>query len=290
MIMQSLIEKIKEAKSSNVAIGHFNISELVALKAIFESAFSLKLPVIIGLSEGERDFIGTKSVVALIKNLREEYNFPIFINADHTKSLEKIKEAAEAGFDAVMFDGGSLPIEENIKKTKEAVDWVKNANENILVEGEIGYIRGRSELIEKDEGLIKEENLTKAEEAAEFIKETGVDLLAPSVGNIHGMFKDASLPNLDINRIKQIKETVGETPLVLHGGSGIKNEEFLTAIEAGINVIHINTELRLAWRTSLEESLRNNKGEITPYKILPAVVEAIKKVVGEKLKLFNKSI
>jgi fructose-bisphosphate aldolase class II len=287
--VESLIEKIRQAESSGVAVGHFNISDLSALRGIFESAQKLNSPVIIGLSDGERKFVGAKQAVALVGSLREQYGFPIFLNADHVKTLDLAKEAAEAGFDAVMFDAGDSPLDENIRKTKEAVEAVKSINREILVEGEIGYIAGHSSLINPGELEIKEENLVKPEEAERFIKETGVDLLAPAVGNVHGMFKDSPLPNLDIERIRRIKESVG-VPLVLHGGSGLRDEDFKSAISAGISVIHINTELRLAWRKAIEGSLKDNPEEIAPYKVLPPAVEAIGKVVEERLKLFNKLI
>ena len=123
--MKTLKQIIQEAESNKKAIGHFNISECAALKGIFQSAQELNVPVIIGVSEGERDFIGVKRIALIIKSMREEFDYPIFLNADHTHSLEKIKEAVEAGFDAVLFDGGKLPFEENIKKTKEVVEYVK---------------------------------------------------------------------------------------------------------------------------------------------------------------------
>ncbi len=321
--MRSLKEIIKEAGENKIAIGHFNISDIVGLKAIFEAARSLNLPVIIGVSEGERDFIGVKQIAALVKSLREEFNYPIFLNADHTHSLEKIKEAVAAGFDAVLFDGSKLPLEENMRQTEEVVEYVKSVNLNILVEGELGYIGAGSVILKEipKGAAIKPEDLTKPEEAARFVKETGVDLLAPAVGNLHGILTKArSLinaddelintdnniginqqnqhesaliaagnPPLDIQRIKDIKKAV-EIPLVLHGGSGIKDEDFKAAIEAGISIIHINTELRLAWRQGLEKSLKDNPEEITPYKLLPAAVEEIKKVVDKRLRLFNRLV
>jgi fructose-bisphosphate aldolase class II len=287
--MKFLIETIRKAESSGVAVGHFNISDISGLKGIFEAAYGLKVPVIIGLSDGERNFVGARQAVALVRSLREQYSLPIFTNADHVRTLELAKEAAEAGFDAVMFDAGDLPFEENIKKTKEAVEAVKSINREILVEGEIGYIGGHSSLMNPGEFEIKEENLVKPEEAEKFVKETGVDLLAPAVGNVHGMFKNAPLPNLDIERIKRIKEAVS-VPLVLHGGSGLRDEDFKSAISAGVSVIHVNTEIRLAWRRAIEESLKNNSEEIAPYKVLPPAVEAVGKVVEERLKLFNKLI
>ncbi|MDP3014974.1 MAG: class II fructose-bisphosphate aldolase [bacterium] len=288
--MKTLKQIIQEAEKNKVAIGHFNISECAGLKGIFKAAQELNLPVIIGVSEGEAGFIGYRQVAGLVKSLREEYNYPIFLNLDHAKSLEKIKEAVEAGFDAVMFDGGGLSFEENIKKTKEVVEYVKNFSASrqteILVEAEIGYLKGSSTLL-AETIIIKEEDLTKTEEAAQFVKETGVDLLAPSVGNIHGMFKNAPNPNLNIERIKEIKNVAG-IPLVLHGGSGIIDDDFLKAIDAGISIIHINTELRLAWRKGMDKALKENPEEIVPYKLLPIVIEEIRKAAYNRLKLFNK--
>jgi fructose-bisphosphate aldolase class II len=291
--MKTLREIIQDAEKNKIAIGHFNISDLVALKAIFEAAKNLQLPVIIGVSEGEREFIGTKQIAALVKSLREEFNYPIFLNADHTRSLEKIKEAVEAGFDAVIFDGANLPFEENIKKTKEVVEYVKRVSASrrtdILVEGELGYIGTSSTILKEipEGAAIKKEDLTKPEDAARFVKETGIDLFAPAVGNIHGMFKDAPNPDLDIERIKKIREAAG-VPLVLHGGSGIKDSDFLAAIDAGISTIHINTEIRLAWRTGMEKTLKEKPDEIIPYKLIPSAVEEIKKAVKNRLKLFSK--
>src|SRR3989338_3673106 len=131
--MRNLLDIIKEAESKKIAIGHFNISEIAALRAIVRAAKELKVPVIVGVSEGERDFIGTRQAAALIKSLRQEHNLELFLNADHTYSLDKIKEAVAAGFDAVIFDGAKLPLEENIKKTKEVVQYVKSIDPNVLV-------------------------------------------------------------------------------------------------------------------------------------------------------------
>src|SRR5271167_2943290 len=145
--MKNLKEVLQDASDRKVAVGHFNISELAALKGIFAAAQELNLPVLIGVSEGEREFIGVRQSVALVKNLREQYDFPIFLNADHTHSLDKAKEAAEAGFDEIIFDASKLPFEENIKQTIEAVKLIRSINPNIMIEGEIGYIGSSSEVI-----------------------------------------------------------------------------------------------------------------------------------------------
>ena len=214
---------------------------------------------------------------------------PVFLNSDHTKSLEEVKKAAAAGYDAILFDGGTLPLEENIKKTKEVMEYVKSINSKILVEGELGNI-GSGSAIRKElpkGAAIKPEDLTKPEDAARFVKETGVDLLGPAVGNLHGMFKNAPEPALDIERIRAIREASG-VPLVLHGGSGNTDEDFLAAIDAGVVIIHINTEIRLAWRKGLESGLHKDEEEIAPYKVEPEAIEAMKAVVKARLKLFNR--
>lgn len=285
--MKTLRQIIKEAESQKTAVGHFNISDCVGLKGIFQAAQKLNLPVIIGVSEGEREFLGVRRAALMTKSLREEFNWPIFLNADHTHSLEKIKEAVLAGFDAVLFDGGKLPLEENIAKTKEVVEYVKNVNPEILVEGELGYIGAGSVILKEIPKDVSLANLTEPEEAARFVKETGVDLLAPAVGNLHGILKNAPMPKLDIERIKKIRQAAG-VPLVLHGGSGLDDKDFLAAIDAGISIIHINTELRLAWRKGLEESLKENPEEIAPYKLLLKAAEEIAKATESRMRLFNK--
>ncbi|OGM92816.1 hypothetical protein A2372_01365 [Candidatus Wolfebacteria bacterium RIFOXYB1_FULL_54_12] len=202
--------------------------------------------------------------------------------------MEKIQEAVNAGFDAVLFDAGKLPLEENIAKTKEVVEWVKKTRPEVLVEAELGYLGTSSTILkEVPEGAaIELEDLTKPEDAKRFVQETGIDLLAPAVGNIHGMFKDVPNPNLFIDRVAELRDAVG-IPMVLHGGSGIRNEDFIAAIQNGISIIHINTEIRLAWRQGMERALAEKPDEVTPYKLLLAPIEAVKKVVTERLKLFN---
>ncbi len=290
-----LREILKEAEKRKVAIGHFNVSELSALKAIAEVAAELKVPVIIGTSEGEREFIDVHDAVALVRDLREKHGQEIFLNADHTHSLEKVKEAVAAGYDAILFDGGTLSIEDNIKKTKEVVDYVKSKNPDILVEGELGNI-GSGSTIRKElpKGVaIKPEDLTKPEEATRFVKETGVDLLAPAVGNIHGMFANAPEPALNIERIKAIKKALRQVqgkpiPLVLHGGSGNTDADFAAAIDAGVSIIHISTELRAAWRKGIESTLKTKPDEVAPYKLMKGSIDEMKKVLYNRLKLFNR--
>ena len=285
--MKTLKQIIKEAEEKNIAIGHFNISNIEGLWAIFNSAKELNVPVIIGASEGEREFFGTKQVVDVVKSLREEFDYPIYCNADHCHSFDSLKNAVDSGFDAVIFDGSKLSLEENIEITKKCVEYAKSINPDILMEGEIGYIGGSSKILDEiPEGVALGEMMTTTEDAKRFVDKTGVDLFSPAVGNLHGMLKNTKNPELNIERIKEIKEAV-EIPLVLHGGSGISDEDFVKAIENGISVVHINTEIRLAYRQALEKSLKENPDEIAPYKIMKPVVDSMKEVVKNRLELFS---
>lgn len=286
--MKTLREVINEADSNHIAVGHFNISNIEGLWAIFHAARNLNVPVIVGLSEGERDFVGVKQATALVKSIREEFDYPIFINADHTYSFERVKEAVDAGFDAVIFDGAKLPIDENIKITKQCVEYAKSKNPDILVEAELGYIGTSSKILDEiPEGAsVSEESLTSPADAARFVAETSVDLFSPSVGNIHGMLRNMPNPRLNINRVRAVREAAG-VPLVLHGGSGIADQDFTDAIKAGISIVHINTEIRVAYRDAVKKTLADYPDEVAPYKIMKGAVEAMENVITERLKLFN---
>jgi fructose-bisphosphate aldolase class II len=287
--MKTLREYIKEAGEKGVAIGHFNISNIEALHGIYNAARKLNLPVIIGVSEGEEEFIGRNEVAALIREIRKNDNYPIFLNADHHYTFESVKAALDAGYDAAIIDAVKLPLEENIALTKKCVDYAKELSQkegrDILIEAELGFIGQSSKLLDAVPEGVSEKTMTTPEDALTFVNATGVDLLAPSVGNIHGMVKGGN-PRLDINRIKEIRDTSG-VPLVLHGGSGIADEDFINAIKAGISIIHINTEIRVAYKEALEKYLDENPNEVAPYKILKPAVDAIEGVVEQRLKLFN---
>ena len=286
--MQRLREVLEQAQKNKVAVGHFNIGDDNILMGVFAAARELRVPVMVGVSEGERAFLGVRQVAALVKSLRDEFDFPIYLNADHTHSLAKALEAANAGFDSIVFDLSALPFDENVRQTRDAVQKLKAINPDILVEGEIGDIGTGSEIHTTAPDLTKFR--TTPDEAKKFIAATGIDILAPAVGNMHGlvqsMVEGKTKKHLDIERIAAIKKETGSL-LTLHGGSGTDDDDFRRAIQAGINVVHINTELRLVWRNSLDASLAQHPAEVVPYKILPAVVEVIKQVALSRLRLFN---
>jgi len=286
--MKSLREILQTADTERVAIGHFNVSDLTTLKAVFEAARGLNVPVIVGVSEGERKFFGVRQVAAVVKSLRDEYDFPIFLNADHTHSMQSAMDAMRAGFDWIVFDASALPFEENVRQTKLAVEALKAVRPEILVEGEIGDIGSGSEIHDAAPDLKK--GLTKPAESKQFVEATRVDTLAPAVGNMHGMLKSMvtgqTRKRLDIERIREIKEAT-QVFMTLHGASGTDDGDFRKAIAAGITVVHINTEVRLAWRRGFDSALAKQPDEIVPYKILPEVVDSIKSVVAARLTLFN---
>ena len=146
--MKTIKDYLKDAALNKWALGHFNFSEDEAIRAIVETAAELKTPIFVGTSEGERKHLGLKQAVNLVKAFREEFNIPIFLNADHHKTLEAVKEAVDAGYDAILADFSALPFEENIKLTKQSVEYAKSKNPDIIVEGELGYVRGESKIQE----------------------------------------------------------------------------------------------------------------------------------------------
>ncbi|MFZ2555864.1 MAG: class II fructose-bisphosphate aldolase [Minisyncoccia bacterium] len=283
--MHTLRYFVEDAKKRTVAIGHFNISDSNQLNGIAAAARELQVPVIIGVSEGEREFLGLKKTVAMARATSEEFGIPIFTNADHTHSVAECMKAIDAGFDAVIFDGVKLSEEENARGAKEVVAYVRASGRDVLVEAELGYIGTSSKVLDavpEGAGL----DMTTPELAERFVKASGIDLLAPSVGNIHGMLKNMPEPRLDIPRIEAIAKAAN-VPLVLHGGSGTSDDDFRAAIKAGIAIVHINTEIRVAYRNGIESALAKDPEETTPYKYLQGGVFAVQKVVKERLALFS---
>jgi fructose-bisphosphate aldolase class II len=293
--MEALIDHIKEAESSNRAVGHFNISNIEGFWAVIEATLEVseqagfKVPVIIGVSEGEREFIGVRQAKALVESAREELEHPIFLNADHTYSFEKAKIAIDAGYDSVIIDGAALDFDQNVTVTKRTVEYARSVGSKTIVEAELGYIGTSSKVLDEipEDVKVSKEFLTDPLDAQKFVEATGIDLLAPAVGNLHGMLKNAQNPALDIERIAEIRK-LAAVPLVLHGGSGVSDEDFTRAIDAGISEIHVSTEIRRAYRDAVEKSWKDQIDEIAPYRLMRPVIDAMKQVVKNRLLLFNK--
>jgi fructose-bisphosphate aldolase, class II len=282
--MKTLKECIEWAKENKVAVGHFNVSDSEGFKAVTEAAAELNLPVIIGVSESERSFLGVAEIHALVE-VEKERGREVYLNADHTYSVEASKEAVDAHYDSVIIDGAEKPFMENIMMTKQVVNYAKEKHPDMLVEGELGFIGTGSQMRDEIPEGVSEDTQTTPEDAKMFVTETCVDLFAPSVGNIHGLVRSGE-PKLNIERIKEIAKAV-DVPLVLHGASGNTDEEVAAAIDAGISIVHINTELRQAYKEGIKKGIMSSD-ELAPYKFMAEGVEEMKKIVTHKLKVFNK--
>ena len=280
--MRPLRDVIQEYKAAGKAIGHFNFSDSNQLKAIIDASRETGLPVIAGLSEGEREYFPFMQARALVE-LYQKQGTEIYLNADHTYTNEKVQRAIAAGVDSVVVDGANLPTEENIHLLASCVKYARAAGRDIIVEGELGYIGQASKELDSLPEGVTEANLTTPEAAKAFVEATGVDCFAPAVGNVHGMLKHAAEPRLHPERVKAIAEATG-VPLVLHGASGNTEEDIVACIKAGITIVHINTELRVLYRDSLRSALEGD--ETTPYKFLSPAVAAMQAFLVHKMRLF----
>ena len=281
--MLTLRELIAEYAQAGKGLGHFNISDSNQLHAVVGAAKETNLPVIVGLSEGEREFFPLAEVRMLIDHYQAQ-GVQAYLNADHTYTVENVQHAITDGVDSVVVDGAKLMFEENAHLLNTAVKYARASGRDVLVEGELGYIGSSSNVMETlpEGAAITEEMMTKPDELRALVEQTGVDLVAPAVGNIHGIVTSGQ-PKLSIERIKTLKEAVS-VPLVLHGGSGSPDEEFAAAVKAGIVIVHINTDLRVLYRDTLKTTLGGK--ETTPYKFLTPAVEAMQAYIAQKMALF----
>ena len=300
----TLNDYLKQAREGKYAIGHFNFATEDVLKAIVAGAKEAGAPcVMVGTSEGEADFVGLKEAVALVRAVADDMQFPVFLNADHFKSFEKCKEAIDTGYDSVIIDASRFSNTKNIALTKQVVEYAREVspaspersrgrakfkNLNISVEGELGYLKGSSEVQTKIE--ISSADYSKPEEVADFVAQTGVNRMAIVFGNIHGIVTDQT-EKLDIEHFSKIVNHVEGAPqhnlyYVLHGASGLKDEDIISAIKTGITNVHFNTELRVAYHDKLKEEMITMPNETTPYKYLGPAAEEVKKLVIAKTRLF----
>lgn len=282
----TLTELHQQAKKEQWAVPHFNFSSLSQLKGILEVAKELRAPVLVGTSEGERDFIGLAQAVALVRSYRETYDIPIFLNADHSKSFETAKAACDAGYDSIHIDVSKKSFEENIAETKRVVEYVKSTRPEVEVEGELGYLATESSKIYTETIEIPEDSYTKVEEAIQYVKETGINRFAPAIGNLHGIA--ANSPKIRFELIQELTSALpADLTFVLHGGSGISNGDLKQIVELGFNNVHISTEIRDAYTKGLRAYLQKNPEEISPAKYLEAAKQAMTPVVKSKLELYN---
>ncbi|OGH42210.1 MAG: hypothetical protein A3H79_04475 [Candidatus Levybacteria bacterium RIFCSPLOWO2_02_FULL_36_8b] len=282
----TLTELHAKAKKERWAVPHFNFSSYTQLQGIIAGAVKMRSPVLAGTSEGEREFIGIKQCADIIKSLRTSNNIPIFLNADHCHSVESAKIAVDAGYDSIHIDLSKKSFEENLQGTKEVVNYAKNQNPKIEVEGELGYLATDSSKIYNETIEIPQESYTKVEQAIQYVKETGIDRFAPAIGNMHGISIKPKEIKFDL--IEKLRMALPSTlTFTLHGGSGTADQDLTRIVELGFNNVHISTELRIAYTNGLRKALGDNPTETTPYKYLAIARDAVTEIVVNKLKIYH---
>lgn len=273
-------ELFDKARKGGYAIGAFNVSTLEAIKGILDAATELHSPVIIETSEKEMNYMGPEIVADVVRDLATELPIPVAIHLDHGQGMDSARVAIAAGYTSIHIDASALGYDENLKLTTEVTAFAHD--HGMTVEGELGHVGGASE-VHDESAKMEKSTYTDPDQAAVFVRETGIDVLASSIGNIHGIYENE--PTLDFERLAKIGE-IG-TPLSLHGGSGIPEAQIKKAISLGITKINVNTELRQAYTDTLHKGLDSHPDEIVPYKYLPEEIEAVKQVVMSKIKMFG---
>ena len=269
---------LEKAKKEKYAVAQFNINNLEWTRYILEKCNEMKVPVILGVSEGAIKYMGGYDVVvslvqSLVKDL--EIDIDVCIHLDHGSSVGVCKAAIDAGFTSVMIDASRNELQKNIEITKEVVDYAHDRN--ITVEAEVGHIDGNSA-----SSSSREFNATLGD-CEEIVKNTGIDSLAPALGSVHGLYKGD--PDLDLDTMQSVSETL-DIPLVLHVGSGIGDADIKKAISCGICKININTELQTAWHDAVVKFVVDNKDVYDPRKVISSGKDAIYKMIESKINLF----
>lgn len=282
-MLVSAKDMLEKARDGKYAVGQFNINNLEWTKAILLTAEELKSPVILGVSEGAGKYMtGYKTVTAMVNAMLEELNItvPVALHLDHG-SYEGCYKCIEAGFSSIMFDGSHYPIEENVEKTKELVKVC--AEKGMSLEAEVGSIGG------EEDGVVGAGECADPDECKQ-IADLGVDMLAAGIGNIHGQYPE-NWAGLSFETLAAVKEKVGDMPLVLHGGTGISDDQIKKAIGLGVAKINVNTECQLTFAAATREYIeagKDLKGKgYDPRKLLLPGTEAIKGTVREKMELFG---
>ena len=294
---------LTHALQNGYAVGAFNFVNQDVLRAIVDAANENKSPVIIQMSKGAIEFTGADYLKGLVATARKHANYPVFFHLDHGDSLELVKTAIEIGCDSVMIDKSALPFEENIKATKEVVDYAHS--KGVYVEAELGKLAGVEEHVNVD---AKDSAYTDPQQALEFVQKTGVDSLAIAIGTSHGAYKFSGDAELKFDILKEIQSLLPNTPLVLHGASslnpqavekflslggaikgakGIPEEMLTKASQMHICKINVDTDLRLAYTTAILEYIQQNPDNIDPRKYLKYAIKEVTNTVSSKMKTFG---
>lgn len=278
-MLENSKEMLENARINGYAVPHFNINNLEWTRFILEACEKAKSPVILGVSEGAKKYMGGFYTVAcMVKGLVKDLNItvPVALHLDHGSSVASCKEAIDAGFTSVMIDASKYSVEENIQMTKEVVMYAHDRN--VTVEAEMGHVGG------EEDGIADELAYANVEDAVRLASETGIDTLAPALGSVHGIYKGE--PKLDFDRMLEIKN-ITKLPLVLHGGSGIPDELIKKGISCGICKLNINTDLQIVWSRDVRTFLNENPSVYDPRKVIKAGESAMKEMIQEKIELLG---
>ena len=270
---------ITDAEKGQYAVGAFNVNNLEIVQAVINAAEKMKSPVIIQVTEGAIKYAGLKEITAIVKSSAQESSVPIALHLDHGHDFKFIT----AGFSSVMIDASALPYKKNVALTKKVVAYAHARK--VWVQAELGTLEGAEDWVKVGKG---EGYFTDPEEALGFVKETKINVFAPSVGNYHGVAKivDKKILKLDLKRLAKIGKIV-PVPLALHGASGFPAGQIKSAIKAGVRVINIDSELRLSFAQAERTFFEMNINEYDPRKILQPAILAMQKVVEKKIIVFG---
>lgn len=260
------------------AVGAFNITDLLQFEAVIDAAIEKKAPVIVQTSVKPSQFLGTNMMVAIYRTLAESAPVPVCLHLDHSTSIDYCKKCADAGYTNIMIDASKQPYEENIRQTKEVVDYCHSVG-NISVEGELGTVGGVEDQIKVAED---EAQLANPEQSIEFVERTGVDIFAPAIGTAHGVYKTKN-PKIDFERMATIHKMLNgngiKTPLVVHGGTGLPDDYVAKLLQAGGAKFNVSTELKHTLIDAKWEYINAHRDEYDPGKLDVFVRDATRKAV-----------
>jgi fructose-bisphosphate aldolase class II len=284
---QKARDLMHRSREQHFAVGAFNIDNQETLIGIVNAAQRAHSPVLIEVSDGEVKAIGLENLRCMVDNYKAEFGLEMYLNLDHAPTVEGAKAAIDAGYEFIHIDisqaNKEAPLEEIISKTKEVVDYAKFTG--ALVESEPHYFGGSSNVHAEafDYEEIKK-TFSTPEDARQFVEATGIDTFAAAVGNLHGSYPVPK--QLDLDLLRQIRDAIG-CQISLHGGSGTPGHFFQEAAQIGVSKVNINSDMRIAFRDNLEKVLKEHPEEYAVMKLMPEVIDAISKVVEEKIGLFG---
>ncbi len=279
MKLVSLVEILAQANQGRYAVGGFNINNLEFLQGIIGAAEELNSPLILQTSEGAMKYIGIDYVIGMVDAAVKNSPIPVALHLDHGSSFAVVMKCIRMGYSSVMFDGSHFPFEENIRLTKQVIEAAHAVG--VSVEAELGKLGGTEDDLSVDE---KDATFTDPEQAVEFVERTGVDALAVAIGTAHGVYKGK--PELDFERLKTIKDKT-KIPIVLHGASGLSDDDLKKAISLGVNKVNVNTDFQQVFAAKIREIFRNDRELYDPRKYCGPGRTAIKEKVMEKIRVLG---